>query len=38
MNAEIQTDIIDELANSLKTGNYELEPVLKTLFKSTPFL
>lgn len=35
--AEIETDIIEPLADLLKTGNYEMKPVLKKLFESEHF-
>jgi uncharacterized protein (DUF1800 family) len=34
---EIETDIITPLANTLLSNGYELEPILKTLFKSEHF-
>ena len=34
---EVETDIITPLANTLLSNGYELEPILKTLFKSEHF-
>jgi uncharacterized protein (DUF1800 family) len=37
ISTEIENDIIEPLATSLQNGNYEVEPVLKTLLKSQHF-
>lgn len=37
IDTEAQNDIVTPLANQLKAGNYELEPILKVLLKSTHF-